>query len=57
MSSKRTTRRPMYLVLRMESHLAWEDDMLGVAPIFRTKKAARKYAGSKAEIVPVVPRD
>ena len=46
-------------VLGMQQNLSmsWEDGMVGVIPVFRTKKTALKYAGKKREIVAIEMRD
>jgi len=37
--------------------LSWADDMIGVLPVFKTKKAAKKYAGKKYEIYQIITKE
>ena len=39
---------------RRDLPLVWADRMCGVAPVFKTKKAAEKYAGKKYGILKVM---
>ena len=56
-----------YLVMALEKtrplsngasiDLIWADGMVGACPVFRTKKAAQKYAGKNYTVWPVTPEE
>jgi hypothetical protein len=39
--------------IKAKLDLSWADDMIGVIPVFRTKKAALKFAGKSRQVVSI----
>ena len=47
--------RPLSIGVSVD--LIWADGMVGVCPVFGTKKAAQKYAGKNYTVLPVTPEE